>query len=625
MSGQESLVINDNLFQKTISCPLKFFHLTEQNYKNNTAKFLFRRRNKLHVRNAIAQRYKNCKYTSNGVQDALKETESWLKEEMVAICGAVIQYKNQLTRIPILVKEGSAFTIVQVHGKLRKRSDDKEIQPTVTQRGILKYLLKAAYRLDVVAKYLSRHDVEVLFYFPDKHFKSSIDNLHLFAEKEPVKNQAVKEEFSKLFSKVKATVAVRKVHQKIPGSVAHQHFEGLSVSEAVEKMILFGKYSDLLNIERHSGCKFCEFRWPDQKNREDCWDRFFDTDGIKHPEKHIFELIGHGYNMQSENGKFYQEEAEPAESFPSFDSMQKYGGRTITILQRQNLQILQAKGEPVPELWVKRDIRSIDSLVYPLHFLDFEAATFALPMQSGLQPYSPVYFQFSCHTLKKSGEVVHTEWLDQQDGQVYPHMEFVNRLGEIPGFFQGTIMQYSPFEKQGVNRLVGEFKKDPIRYENQIHILEKIKKSELPDNKNRFFDMSKIIRDYYYNKFFNDGLGLKQVLVSILQWENQNGMFEIPNMKIGESSVDIVFSTKNSDVPDPYSEIQNPDFLIADGSAAMNAWLAVKNDLLTHEEKSQIFQILRKYCALDSFGLFIIYKHLERLSGKVKDEDLIKF
>src|SRR5690606_20205295 len=37
---------------------------------------------------------------------------------------------------------------------------------------------------------------------------------------------------------------------------------------------------------------------------------------------------------------------------------------------------------------------------WPLHFLDFEACTIALPHHAGLRPYERVAFQWSCHTLR---------------------------------------------------------------------------------------------------------------------------------------------------------------------------------------------------------------------------------
>lgn len=623
MQGKDAILINDDLFQQTITCPLKFVHITENQEQRRPSGLVFRQRNKLHVRDAIAHQFQNCKYTSNPVQQAKKETEEWLNLESVAICGAVICHENLLTRIPILLKEGKSLTIIQVHGKLRKRSEGVEIRATHNNRSTNRYLLKAAYRREIVSLNYPDSEINVDFYFPNKYFKSSSDCLYLFLKEKFRDDEHIKQEFTQLFSKVKATEAVLKIQKNIPESVSHKSFQGLSVEDSIEKMLRDN--SGQPNIKRHSGCKYCAFRLPEMESMADCWDKFFPSGNIHHPQKHIFELIGHGNNTESNNGTFYQEEAEFSKGFSSFEDMNEYGGPTITILQRRNLQILQASDKPVPSLWIKPGIKSIELLEYPLHFIDFEAATYAVPMKKGSPPYDPVYFQFSCHTLNEQGELTHTEWLDRQDGEIHPHEEFVNQLGKIPNIFKGTIMQYSPFEKQGVNRLIGDFERDPTRFAAQIHILEKIRKSEFPGYENRFFDMSKMIRDFYFNKFFSDGLGLKQVLSCILQWEQVFGGMELPEIKIGEAGFDVTKSTEGNETPDPYNDIQNPDFLITDGSAAMNAWLSFKMGLLTEEERIEMPKILKKYCALDSFALFIIYHHLRKFTREVEEKDLIKF
>lgn len=626
MAGKDTILINDDLFQQTISCPLKFTHITKSQKARRQSGMLFRQRNKLHIRDAIAHQFENCRYTSSPTQQAHEETANWLKQDSVAICGAVVNKGNLLTRIPILIKEKNHLTIIQVHGKLRKRSEGVEISPTINKRSILRYLLKAAYRMEVLKRVFPESDVKVDFYFPNKHFKSSLDHLHLFLSEEFENDDDIRYEFKELFSKVKATDAVEKINEKIPESIAHQSFADLSVAKAIEQMMNLNQdQSEKTEINRHTGCKYCEFRLPEMEKKDGCWNKFFFTKKLHHPEKHVFELIGHGNSSETDHGTFYQEEAELSRGFRSFEDTQKYGGSNITILQRRNLQILQARDESVPSLWMKPGVKSLEKLEYPLHFLDFEAATYAIPLRGENRPYTPIFFQFSCHTLKENGTLVHTEWLDQQEEETYPHVEFVNQLRKIPDIFEGTIMQYSPFEKQGVNRLIGDLKREPNQFQTQIEILEKIRKSEFPGYENRFFDISRIISDFYFNKFFNDGLGLKQVLSSILLWEKTFGNMDLPQIRIDDSVIDMKASFSNGGIPDPYKQIQNSDFLIADGAAAMNAWLSFKNGLLSGEEELQIPKMLRKYCSLDSFALYVIYRHIRKFTDSIENEDLILF
>lgn len=622
MSEKETIIINDDLFLNTVSCPLKFVHITSDVLKRDASKLYFRQRNKLHIRDAIATRFENLKHTSNSTAEASRETEKWLENEVVAICGAVIEYDNLLTRIPLLVKEGKSLTIIQVHGKLRKQSEGDEIRPGIRKRSIVRYLLKAAYRLEVLKRRFPVSEVDTQFYFPQKHFKTSIDNLHLFDQAE---SNQISEEFSDLFTNVRATKAVEHVHDQIPGDLSHETFTNRSVANAIQSIKRLMASEIKPPVNRHRSCKYCEFRLKKEKDVDGCWKQFFNAENVHHPEKHVFELIGQGNISASEEGIFYQEEAELARGFHSLKDLIDKQHPTITILNRRNLQILQARDENVPSLWLKNRVKSLNDLSYPLHFLDFEAATYALPMTKGASPYTPVYFQFSCHTLQEDGELIHTEWLDLQDRKIHPHQEFARQLGKIPDIFEGTIMQYSPFEKQGINRLIADFKRDRDSYQNELEILEKVRKSTNPGYEYRFFDVSKIIREYYFNEFLTDSLGLKQVLKSVLKWEKFSSFTDFFDEEMNKMLLELNGDHQTQSKLDPYKNIQNHEFSISDGSDAMNSWLAFKNGLLTEEEKKIMPGILKNYCALDSYALFVIFKHLKRFTIKMTDEDYIAF
>jgi len=45
----------------------------------------------------------------------------------------------------------------------------------------------------------------------------------------------------------------------------------------------------------------------------------------------------------------------------------------------------------------------------------------------------------------------------------------------------------------------------------------------------------------------------------------------------------------------------------------MNAYISLKSGLLSNKEKEIVPNLLRRYCAMDSYALFIIYRHLKNL------------
>jgi len=90
----------------------------------------------------------------------------------------------------------------------------------------------------------------------------------------------------------------------------------------------------------------------------------------------------------------------------------------------------------------------LNSLVYPLYYLDFETFSTAIPMFDGLKPYSQVCFQFSLHVVEEGLEPKHYEFLYSGSGD--PREEFVTALEKVLGSKGSVIVYNQSFE---INRL----------------------------------------------------------------------------------------------------------------------------------------------------------------------------
>ncbi|MFV1956709.1 MAG: DUF2779 domain-containing protein [bacterium] len=85
--------------------------------------------------------------------------------------------------------------------------------------------------------------------------------------------------------------------------------------------------------------------------------------------------------------------------------------------------------------------RFLDSLEYPLHFLDFETLWPAIPVYDGTRPYQQVPFQFSLHIMESPGsEPVHYSYLPE--GTEDPRPEILKRLSHHIGP-TGSIVAYN--------------------------------------------------------------------------------------------------------------------------------------------------------------------------------------
>jgi hypothetical protein len=122
-------------------------------------------------------------------------------------------------------------------------------------------------------------------------------------------------------------------------------------------------------------------------------------------------------------------------------------GIELSDIQKNQVQV-HKRGAPTIDI---DGIRSeLESLEFPLYFLDYETFSPAIPMFSGYGPFDKVPFQFSLHILhSRGGEPEHVEYLhmDQSD----PTEAVINLLREhiLP---KGTIIAWNKSFEMDVHR-----------------------------------------------------------------------------------------------------------------------------------------------------------------------------
>lgn len=104
---------------------------------------------------------------------------------------------------------------------------------------------------------------------------------------------------------------------------------------------------------------------------------------------------------------------------------------------------------------VRADVADlIRELPYPRHFLDFEAASFAIPRFAGMRAYQALVFQWSAHQLDQpGGALTHREFLDVTGGD--PRRSFAESLLAAVGA-DGPVFVYSAYEKTRLKELALE-------------------------------------------------------------------------------------------------------------------------------------------------------------------------
>lgn len=211
----------------------------------------------------------------------------------------------------------------------------------------------------------------------------------------------------------------------------------------------------------------------------------------------------------------------------------------------------------------KEGIKSfLSKLKYPLHFLDFETYGTAIPLYNKLKPYQQVPFQFSLHILdSKESEPRHYSFL--ASGKEDPRPSFLYALKEYIGENGSIIVYNKSFEETRLKEL-SEF---------------------LPD----------------YKKFIESILSrIVDLLIPFREFKYYN------QKQQGSASIKIVLPVLTGK---SYENLE-----IKDGDDASLSFLDITFEKVPESEVKKIREDLIKYCGLDTEGMILIVKELEKIS-----------
>ncbi len=147
---------------------------------------------------------------------------------------------------------------------------------------------------------------------------------------------------------------------------------------------------------------------------------------------------------------------------------------------------------------IKKELQTFE---FPLYFLDFETAMFAIPRYNGTRPYQQIPFQYSLHVWKSpsSSTLEHFEFLHTEDSD--PGKEMVEKLiGEIGP--TGSLVAYNKrFESECLTSIGKRFPE----LKDKIEILT-----------NRLVDPLPIFQNHVYDPKFNGTFSIKTVAPALL-------------------------------------------------------------------------------------------------------------
>jgi len=151
-------------------------------------------------------------------------------------------------------------------------------------------------------------------------------------------------------------------------------------------------------------------------------------------------------------------------------------------------------------IYVSDDLNdSLESIVWPVFYLDFETVMTAIPLYPGIAPYTQIPTQYSIHLCSDVGKIIdHSEYL--ADPHKDCRREFAeNLIQNLQG--NGSIIVYSNFEKTIINALMRIFPNLT---------------DELSEIVSRLVDLEAIIKKNFYHPSFYGSTSIKNTLPALV-------------------------------------------------------------------------------------------------------------
>ena len=220
--------------------------------------------------------------------------------------------------------------------------------------------------------------------------------------------------------------------------------------------------------------------------------------------------------------------------------------------------------EPKIEKEVIKEL--LDSLKYPLYFIDYETCPYAIPQFKNTHVYQQIPFQYSLHIIKEKGAPLeHKEFLAEvgDENMIRNFAEsMVNDISE-----EGSVLVYNKKFEMGINNKIKEQFSD---LKNEIDRI----------NKNIIDIMEPFNDRNYYTKEMKGHYSIKYVLPALYPDDPELDYSKLP--------------------------------LIHDGGEALTAFLTLKDK--SPKKQKEIREALLKYCELDTYAMVKIWEKFKEVT-----------
>jgi hypothetical protein len=578
---------------------------------------------------------------------AIAKTDELLKQENVIIFEAAFRYDNLFIRADIFIKKGNLFELIEVKAK---SFNSTEVKPFIGENGgIAKnwkpYLFDVAFQQYVIKKSNPTWKISSFLMLADKTKRAKIDGMNqLFRVTREAGNRTgiVKMANSKddlgetILGKIEITKIIERIQQNEPKYRDILDFED-GIKQYAKHYEKDEKYDWPLNF---GACKKCEFKCSSESTElksgfEMCWNdkKGYTSLDLKKPT--LFEV----WNLQGEK-YFLKHNVFFLENMSEDVFKVKKVAGSISSSQRQWLQIKKSlESDPSPYFLKSELKQEMLNWNYPLHMIDFETSTVAIPFHKGMRPYEQVAFQFSHHIIFEDGKIEHNaEFIHFEKGK-FPNFDFIRALKNSLGT-EGTIFRYSTHENTILNAIYLQLEEsnetDRIELLEFIQGISHSKKDSVLNWKGRrdMIDLCEVYKKYFYDPATKGSNSIKAVLPAFIksskfiQEKYSKPISEINLTTTNFDTSHVWLKIENDTIQSPYKMLK-PLFIdwtneqlgelltnmedLNNGGAALTAFGYLQYTDMSAAERDELRSGLLRYCELDTLAMVMIWEGFQEV------------
>lgn len=545
------------------------------------------------------------------VRDAAAETAAYLERENVTLFGATLLAGRRMAKVDILEKRGNAIRVIEVKAKSFNSAENDERlrqgKPNIFRNKTKPFAISSAWRAHleditfqvlVLTAMIPTAEVSASICLVDKTFRTEIDGFpRLFKIDRSISRSGGSRVYRVTFTGDADLLAEDRslIELDVTPEVADVRDEVELHARIFEQSFEDGmiKLPEAIGAQ----CRDCEYRVDDDispSGFRECWG----------PLSEVSPTVLDLYQVSSLKGSMGQPlvaELLQQGKASLHDISEDVCGSPGAFRTRRIIQLRHTRSGI--EWYGKELAEALESVQYPLHFIDFETSRLALPYHRGMRPYGQVAFQWSCHTLtERWADPIHSEWLNTEE--FWPNAEFAHSLRDRIGL-NGTVLAWANHERATIKDIIETLHE----FDQGDAELEEWGKSVTESG--RILDMNKLTVDAFFHPRMGGRSSIKVVLDAL--WKSD---------ALVRSRYETLTGRTADPTVDPYSllppvTINGVRHQVVEGTGAMRAYQAMMYGVERSDEeaKGKWRDLLLQYCQLDTLAMVLIWEYWERKVG----------